>query len=407
MCVLRFKKGTLFYITLNVFIYREDLYHRTMIAQTGTKINPKEKATVSLVKQEKKSTKLPERNTADYYGYGCGILLCPFFLLFFILTYVGNIPILLLVASYSFCVHRPTAVIQRNCWFYLLSTLCFVVNAPVFFIVSMNVCMMSVLSVILCLPYGLVITGFPQIYQNYKALWPFYSIGTYSWFDIICVLIGARDRQNSGDLDFLWSYTVMLTFDPFIKWFLITNPYLHKLDERFTNQYTQDLTNLSMATLYNGLKVNVSDAILVERLRSDVDEDVFTAHYQIPPSSRQIQNIPTVSFQAPSAMGYQFTNTISHFTCSYHPPKDKFKPRSATGDTLVYSVVLYYLNPFHFLTGYVEVNLQPSHALEHPMWCIHGEHYTAALIYQSVNTLFFQYAPMVSEFEENALGFNA
>ena len=73
------------------------------------------------------------------------------------------------------------------------------------------------------------------------------------------------------------------------------------------------------------------------------------------------------------------------------PEKNKFRPRSSYAHYNVLTVVLYYFNPLHFLTGVVEVNVRQDHRLEHPMWCVHGVNHWAVSFYNNVNDLFLRF----------------
>ena len=76
--------------------------------------------------------------------------------------------------------------------------------------------------------------------------------------------------------------------------------------------------------------------------------------------------------------------------------------RACTATEPLYAVELSYWNAWHFLTGYVEVNMQDEakdeNAVEHPMWIVVPSNgHLGHKLYNSVNKLFADYAPQLHE----------
>jgi hypothetical protein len=92
--------------------------------------------------------------------------------------------------------------------------------------------------------------------------------------------------------------------------------------------------------------------------REDIDQDIFSVYYQIPPAGKQ----------PPAALGIQFTTSILNFT---KPEQSEAPAKSTSAKKSIFKVSLPFSFPFHLLTGYIEVNLQHGGALEHPSKCVH------------------------------------
>jgi len=130
-------------------------------------------------------------------------------------------------------------------------------------------------------------------------------------------------------------------------------------------------------------------------MRDQVDAACFCGHYAtpIPGWSDDERDLTCLGMQfAPRKLSTNLTLTLhTHLIAGY-------VPKSETGVSPMWAVELHYLNAWHFLTGFVEVNLQesPGNALEHPMWImVPRQGYLGNKLYLGVNKLFADYSPQL------------
>jgi len=195
--------------------------------------------------------------------------------------------------------------------------------------------------------------------------------------------------------------TTMILLMPWLKYFMNCNPWIYDLDERFVQQISTSMQDMASEE-YGGIP-NVADTArkIISRsrqqaeVRKELDLWSFAPHYPYPPPGRRY----AMGMQAGGAAGSLIKFTLLVFTthalnhgcddpnCQGRPHASCKKGRSTEQFVLsnsvvepVYRVMLWYNNPYHFLTGYVEASIsngrpsQPNKYLggEHPMWLVTG-----------------------------------
>eukprot|EP00472_Partenskyella_glossopodia_P007823 CAMPEP_0197518582 /NCGR_PEP_ID=MMETSP1318-20131121/3804_1 /TAXON_ID=552666 /ORGANISM="Partenskyella glossopodia, Strain RCC365" /LENGTH=550 /DNA_ID=CAMNT_0043069047 /DNA_START=84 /DNA_END=1736 /DNA_ORIENTATION=+ len=343
----------------------------------------------------------PKWEFADYYAIFLIFLLWPFLIFAFVFATVLSIPMLTLCKIYTCFNKGPRNYIERDCSFGTFVAACFILNLPKMILSVIHCIIWLVLSHILCAPVGIFVIGPTQVAKNFRALKPFCQIPPYSFDDIVVAVIGGFHRQ--GFCEFFSNYCTATIIDPFFKYFLICNPWTMKLAVRYCNQWTKPMgSNYDDMHIIHALRTNVSRVLHGPGDRDEIDTNVFSAFYQLPGPKRNKLHAclrPVRTCKVQTAMGFQFTKSICHFTHSGHAPRDgSVAPYSTTAKHLVYPVSLFYFNPTHMLTGYVEVNIKPDHSMEHPMWCLMGEGYFPHYFYSEVVQVFFKYAPQICMF---------
>ena len=198
------------------------------------------------------------------------------------------------------------------------------------------------------------------------------------WYvnDVWIALVGQTLRHGVCESALKLACTVW--YVPWIKYFINVNPLLYNLDERFVQQISTTTSDMKttdvVATAKKLVNRTKNDAVTRKRL----DASRFVPHYPYPPSGRDFH----LGLQAGGTSLYA-SFLITHTTHALQ--QDSTKPRSSdylivssSAEIPLWRVILWYNNPYHFFTGYVEASIsngKPSQrnknlGFEHPMWLI-------------------------------------
>jgi len=302
-------------------------------------------------------------------------------LVFVIPSVLFAIPIILAAWAYGCFLQSPTERVQRTCGFYtfwivmLPFTLPFIVLATVAYIFD------SIFYVLFSVPWFLVrccIEDNIELIHSYACIRR-YRNGPSIWChlqDMLVVLIGQILRQ--GPCECIGKLAFMIILVPWIKYYINTNPWLYSLDERFVQQITTSMKDMEVLKVANACRQIISRAKQNEIVRDDQDGWKFAPHYPYPPSGRNW------------ALGVQAAgNSITGMFLIVHTTHaleikslEKVDPNyfvlSNTVESPIYRVMLWYNNPYHFFTGYVEASVSTGgnyqqnkiNGGEHPMWLL-------------------------------------
>ncbi len=205
--------------------------------------------------------------------------------------------------------------------------------------------------------------------------------------DIYYTLVSKVHRQ--GVLECCLKFTSMILFIPFIKYYVIANPFISELGIRFITQSTEPIQNRSPDEVYEHFKSCVSDAKPNNLKETDLLS--FSPHYPYPPENTD------------TCMGVQNSSVMCLLVNTTHYKKDDI-PLSNSYSFPVYKVMLYYNNPFHLYTGHVEANVSDTNGIEHPMWLVSGHNYASAkgrISTQYIDDFFHNFAIEFGKFLEN------
>ena len=208
--------------------------------------------------------------------------------------------------------------------------------------------------------------------ESLKAIRVFRS-GPSVWrhpVDLFVAVLGQTNRQ--GVLEMTFCFANMLLVIPWLKWFVNANPWVYKLDIRFMNQISTSVKDVGLHNVVKSGKIIVTRVKQTKEMASMLDELVFVPHYPLPPPWRRW------------ALGMQQapwrTTLVVSTTHSYVTNGGSTEQFVLSNSCLwpVWRVMLWYNNPYHFHTGFVEASIatampsQPSKKFggEHPMWCI-------------------------------------
>ena len=351
---------------------------------------------------------LPDKYTwTDYYAIGVSLILLlimiPFSLIIIPFTFMP----LALWAIYGQCLPKPTQVIKRNCSFAMLKVATFVVALPALLILVIWPMIVFVLNFVLCLPYVVARCRFGVVASNFRTLWPWMSFGRWNWDGINAAMVGSVYRQ--GFCEYFSQFTHKLLAVPIIKWVMVANPWLYKLEEQYINQWTPKLDDdgESIEDVIDGATSIPSCALHTKAYRKIIDDHIFSVHYPLPPKFDQTKGEGAeykaeIGIQTPTGTQKRnivlVTNTVTHF----HKPRAKAK-RSTLSIWAVYEVNLFWFNPYHFLTGVVEVNLTEEMEMEHPCFVIAGTGSRLSLSTMDLSDYFFVFGAEAAEFADKVM----
>lgn len=260
-------------------------------------------------------------------------------------------------------------------YFILVQVYAFVVFAPVGFLTGVD--FKKNVAVVKGVGEGLGsdvfwIFSFDRIYQLWRCLYGMhYRISFWEWVMAIS-----------------W----MTMMNPVIKYFFTTNIWLWTLEEKWCSQWTGGYGSIPRADVKKTFVKCISYAFFEDSMtRKEIDNACFCAHYAMPPPNRDT-----------NCLGMQYVpskySTNLALTRHWHMmDTENHSPLSETGVETIHEVNLHYSNAWHFLTGYVECNLQfecDGNQIEHPMWIIMPTTgYIGFKLYKKGNELFEEFAP--------------
>ena len=171
----------------------------------------------------------------------------------------------------------------------------------------------------------------------------------------------------------LYSIPNMLAFIPIYKLFLL-NPFVRKLKRVHINQTSASLR---------------SEPYQVLNIWRSLINDPRTRHCDFVDSLAFIGYYPTMNRY--NSIGLQTTSrgSVIMMIWTENALQDEVKARSHRADMRLARVFLQSWNFFHFLIGYVEVNITSRREIEHPMWLIGDpSSYAWGHVLKSINLTF-------------------
>jgi len=194
--------------------------------------------------------------------------------------------------------------------------------------------------------------------------------------------------MRHGHLGTAWNVTVMYLIMPWLKYFWNANPWVYDLEERFVQQISTSMQDLAKMRedagekfvekgICAGARKIISRGKQFAYTRKHMLYWNFVPHYPYPPPHRRW----AIGLQAggSAAKPAKFTLLVhaTHALSDAGGSTEQFMLSNSVHSP-VYRVMLWYSNPYHFFTGFVEASIsnggdsQPDKYLggEHPMWLV-------------------------------------
>lgn len=164
---------------------------------------------------------------------------------------------------------------------------------------------------------------------------------------------------------------------PWLKYYINCNPWIYDLDQRLCQQIT---TTMKDCGTPQEVSSSARDIISMCRQPRDMAEMLdkwsFVPHYPYPPLDRRYAlGLQAGGGQYPAK--FTLFVHVTHAVAEAQGSMEQFVLSNSVAEP-IYRVMLWYNNPFHFLTGWVEASVstglpsQPEkhHGGEHPMWLV-------------------------------------
>ncbi|KAF1328506.1 hypothetical protein FI667_g6751, partial [Globisporangium splendens] len=329
--------------------------------------------------------KLPTHyNAEDWFAMFISLFIVPVGIAMYFVLWALTLPGFIIASLYLASFPKPLRIIERTKGYYLYSVFQFLLAIPALLVTFVYWVYLFVLIMPTTLLFSILTWRIANVSTNWATLKSMRQSTGFTWNDILVSLMGAMYRQGLGEFVFYFPAVVVIV--PVLKYLFTCNPFLHRLSPKYINQWTVPLGLTDDQAVASAVQ-SISWTAHVEKDRADIDNDRFAAHYPLTPVGRA----------EPAAVGVQFTNSIVNFTKTTHNISGTGL-RSESGKRGIYVVELFFWNPCHMVTGYVEVNVQFEGSIEHPMWCFTGDNYWGNRFYKNVDNLFWNYAPEAGEY---------
>jgi len=160
---------------------------------------------------------------------------------------------------------------------------------------------------------------------------------------------------------------------PWMKYFVQANPWLYPLEERFVQQISTSLEDVGLEQVAQQAERIITrtkqDASLAKRL----DKWHFVPHYPFPPPERRW----AIGMQKGRWRSTALLTHTTHASAEARGSREQFVLSNSVAQPL-WRVMLWYSNPYHFFTGFVEASISNGeesqrnkrHGGEHPMWLV-------------------------------------
>eukprot|EP00658_Telonema_sp_P-2_P006565 TRINITY_DN12483_c0_g4_i7.p1 TRINITY_DN12483_c0_g4~~TRINITY_DN12483_c0_g4_i7.p1 ORF type:complete len:373 (+),score=86.29 TRINITY_DN12483_c0_g4_i7:46-1119(+) len=206
--------------------------------------------------------------------------------------------------------------------------------------------------------------------------------------DIFTCVVGQSHRH--GFFGTAWNVTLMCLIMPWVKYWWNANPWVYDLEERYVQQISTSMADLAQLHSNHGANKHAVEHGICDTTRRIISrskqfgflrksEDLwnFAPHYPYPPDDRRWAVGMQAGGSASAALKYTLLVHTTHAISDAGGSTEQFVLSNSVHSP-VYRVMLWYSNPFHFLTGWVEASIsnggisQPNKWLggEHPMWLV-------------------------------------
>jgi len=325
-------------------------------------------------------------NRTDFYVLATTALwMLPKLLIFLPLSLICCFVPVLIARLYGALLPEPLERVPRNVCFYMWFSVAFITGLPAFVMIVTSYLLDCIAYYIFSLTYCTVMCRWAEAIDGFEKIRPFRggpSIITKAP-DIFCCLMGQTLRQ--GFCEILYCHSMMWVLIPWLKYYINCNPFIYELDHRLVQQISTSMNELGpVEAVTHDCKKIISQARPTREKAHRIDLWSFVPHYPYPPPDRRW------------ALGMQMGggNYPGKFTLLVHTTHADSKAEGVQEQFVlsnsiarpVYRVMLWYSNPFHFYTGWVEASIstglpaQPKkmHGGEHPMWLVSGKTFLTA-----------------------------
>ena len=299
----------------------------------------------------------------DFWGFGISLMLLPIAVSLWCLVTVLVAPVVPIGKIYCILNKRPLDRYEGP-GFDLFLKIVAPIAGIVMAIAYVWFAFVYVFSLVMSSPVALLRILFGQYHvleNNFKILKPYWRQGVFSYADSVRAILGQADRH--GFLNFwigsplLGSFASSVCHVPILKYCWSTNPLLYELEVVHINQWTPGLDTLTLKQVKHRTQTKVGRAKHLKREKKHLESSRFTPHYPYG-ESLGVEDHLQLAEADEGVVGSQYLNChpkLFGYTRSVYC-KDSDKMDSENGALPIFRVYLDFFG-YHFLTGYVELNV--------------------------------------------------
>mmetsp|Transcript_11227 Transcript_11227/g.19917 ORF Transcript_11227/g.19917 Transcript_11227/m.19917 type:complete len:524 (-) Transcript_11227:239-1810(-) len=292
---------------------------------------------------------------------------------------LANTPALLIARLYIACLPPGTQRVKRSPVFYCAFSLALILSLPAAALILLSLALDSVVYYLFSGIYCTALCRWSNLLAGWEKIEPYRNGPSIILHlpDFFVAVMGQCARQ--GFTDTMYMVSVMWMLMPWLKYYICCNPWVYDLDHRLCQQISTSMKDLGPPSKVADMaRKIISRAVQRDERTHRINSWSFVPHYPFPPPDRRW----ALGLQSGGAAYPGKFTLIVHTTHAESRAGgcDEQFVLSNSCEQPIYRVMLWYSNPFHFLTGWVEASVstgmpsQPVKTLggEHPMWLVTG-----------------------------------
>jgi len=267
--------------------------------------------------------------------------------------------------------------VKRTRSFYVIFTFALILALPASVLVLISFVLDSVVYYIFSILYCACTCRWAAACKSFEKIAP-YRNGPSTVLhlaDFFVAVMGQCARQQMGET--LYMVSCMWLLMPWLKYYINCNPFIYDLDHRLCQQISTEMADVGTPKQVSETARGIISRSRQSRSQANrIDIWSFVPHYPYPPKHRRwALGLQAGGTKYPG----KFTLIVhtTHAVSTAGGSSEQFVLSNSV-EQPIYRVMLWYSNPFHFLTGWVEASVstgmpsQPNKALggEHPMWLV-------------------------------------
>mmetsp|Transcript_67387 Transcript_67387/g.132937 ORF Transcript_67387/g.132937 Transcript_67387/m.132937 type:complete len:523 (+) Transcript_67387:83-1651(+) len=301
----------------------------------------------------------------------------PKILLFALPMLICHFPPMFIARTFIALFPDSTEFVKRSASFYVIFVVALILSLPVAALVLSSLVLDYVMYYFFSILYCACTCRWSQACKSFKVIEPFRNGPSILLHlpDIFVAVLGQCARQRVGET--LYMVSCMWLLMPWLKYYICCNPFIYDLEQRLCQQISTSMADVGTAgDAADTARGIISRSRQTREQAARIDIWSFVPHYPYPPKNRRW----ALGLQAGgSSYPGKFTLIVhsTHAVSTAGGSTEQFVLSNSV-EQPVYRVMLWYSNPFHFLTGWVEASIsngmpsQPDKRMggEHPMWLV-------------------------------------
>lgn len=250
---------------------------------------------------------------------------------------------------------QPLVSLTRTgCTWYMHLVLQWSLSLPASILILINYVIDNIIWLFFGVLYCTLSCGWSRWAKNLEVIRPFRNgPSLYTHFPDLVVAVGGMIFRQ-GLLEFMVAFPMMFIVNPWVKYWLIGNPFLFDFTGklRFITQIGQKMDDMPLDAIDSHFKKCIANTKHLETNRDVVDSKFFCPHYPYPPEGRQW------------AVGMQLAKLVTTFVHTTHllGPANRRNGfcLSSSAQAPQFRVILWHNNPLHIFTGLAPFPSSPS-----------------------------------------------